>query len=214
MVFDACARLDFPRHRSRVAAPDLRQGLTISTNLFGTTYYSLVGLHAFHVTVGLIALLTVLLLALFGNVPRGAFENVEVLALLALRRCGLGGRFHRRVHCWPLAEAIEMSAQTNRRVSRNKIAHGAVDSPAPTAWPIVLAFGITLLFAGLITSLSVRSRRDSLRRRCIGWFFDVFPREAVEVLGPWEPMHDSSPRARRRTRWRRSPNLLDARGCL
>ena len=28
-------------------------GLTISTNLFGTTYYSLVGLHAFHVTAGL-----------------------------------------------------------------------------------------------------------------------------------------------------------------
>src|SRR5262245_4397211 len=28
-------------------------GLTIATNLFGTTYYSLVGLHAFHVTVGL-----------------------------------------------------------------------------------------------------------------------------------------------------------------
>src|ERR1700723_3015687 len=31
-------------------------GLTISTNLFGTTYYSLVGLHAFHVTAGLIML--------------------------------------------------------------------------------------------------------------------------------------------------------------
>ena len=31
-------------------------GLTISTNLFGTTYYSLVGLHAFHVTVGLVML--------------------------------------------------------------------------------------------------------------------------------------------------------------
>ena len=30
-------------------------GLTISTNLFGTTYYSLVGLHGFHVVVGLIA---------------------------------------------------------------------------------------------------------------------------------------------------------------
>src|SRR5271155_5404629 len=27
-------------------------GLTIRTNLFGTTYYSLVGLHAFHVTIG------------------------------------------------------------------------------------------------------------------------------------------------------------------
>jgi cytochrome c oxidase subunit 3 len=39
------------------------KGLTIQTNLFGTTYYSLVGLHAFHVTVGLLALTTVLLFA-------------------------------------------------------------------------------------------------------------------------------------------------------
>src|SRR6478672_11369389 len=30
------------------------KGLTISTNLFGTTYYSLVGLHAFHLTAGLV----------------------------------------------------------------------------------------------------------------------------------------------------------------
>ncbi len=40
--------------------------LTISTNLFGTTFYSLVGLHASHVTVGLIFLLTVLGVTLFG----------------------------------------------------------------------------------------------------------------------------------------------------
>src|SRR6266545_1335792 len=39
-------------------------GLTISTNLFGTTYYSLVGLHAFHVTAGLVMLLTVAVLGL------------------------------------------------------------------------------------------------------------------------------------------------------
>ena len=39
------------------------KGLTIQTNLFGTTFYSLVGLHAFHVLVGLLALLIVLLLA-------------------------------------------------------------------------------------------------------------------------------------------------------
>src|SRR5882757_3355659 len=37
-------------------------GLTIATNLFGTTYYSLVGLHAFHVTAGLVMLGTVLAL--------------------------------------------------------------------------------------------------------------------------------------------------------
>ena len=36
------------------------EGLTIRTNLFGTTYYSLVGLHALHVTVGLLLILLVL----------------------------------------------------------------------------------------------------------------------------------------------------------
>jgi len=56
-------------------------GLTISTNLFGTTYYSLVGLHAFHVTVGLIGLLTVLLLALFGKVHHEHSRNVDVFAM-------------------------------------------------------------------------------------------------------------------------------------
>src|ERR1035438_8847239 len=43
-------------------------GLTIQTNLFGTTYYSLVGLHAFHVTVGLLALLTVAIFARLGQI--------------------------------------------------------------------------------------------------------------------------------------------------
>jgi len=57
------------------------EGLTISTNLFGTTYYSLVGLHAFHVTVGLIGLLTVLLLALLGKVKQEHERNVDVFAM-------------------------------------------------------------------------------------------------------------------------------------
>jgi cytochrome c oxidase subunit 3 len=56
-------------------------GLTISTNLFGTTYYSLVGLHAFHVTVGLLALSLVLLLGLAGKVPAYQSDRVEVLSL-------------------------------------------------------------------------------------------------------------------------------------
>src|SRR6266576_3671458 len=43
-------------------------GLTISTNLFGTTYYSLVGLHAFHVTAGLVMLVTVAVFGLSGRV--------------------------------------------------------------------------------------------------------------------------------------------------
>ena len=57
------------------------KGLTISTNLFGTTYYSLVGLHAVHVTVGLIGLLTVLLLALLGKVQQEHSRNIDVFAM-------------------------------------------------------------------------------------------------------------------------------------
>jgi cytochrome c oxidase subunit III len=57
------------------------EGLTISTNLFGTTYYSLVGLHAFHVTVGLIALATVLVLALAGKVKQEHAYQTGVLSL-------------------------------------------------------------------------------------------------------------------------------------
>jgi len=56
-------------------------GLTISTNLFGTTYYSLVGLHAFHVTVGLIMLTIVLLFGLAGRVGKEQTARVEVLSM-------------------------------------------------------------------------------------------------------------------------------------
>ena len=55
-------------------------GLTISTNLFGTTYYSLVGLHAFHVTLGLIMLTTVLLLSVAGG-ARTQLARIGVLSL-------------------------------------------------------------------------------------------------------------------------------------
>src|ERR1700681_4280678 len=57
-----------------------KEGLTISTNLFGTTYYSLVGLHGFHVTVGLLALATVSLFTLLGHVRAEHAERVEVLS--------------------------------------------------------------------------------------------------------------------------------------
>ena len=56
-------------------------GLTIRTNLFGTTYYSLVGLHAFHVTVGLLALGTVSILTFLGYVTEKHAERTEVLSL-------------------------------------------------------------------------------------------------------------------------------------
>ena len=56
-------------------------GLTISTNLFGTTYYSLVGLHAFHVTVGLVMLGIVLVFGIAGRVGAAQAARVDVLSL-------------------------------------------------------------------------------------------------------------------------------------
>ena len=58
-----------------------KEGLTISTNLFGTTYYSLVGLHGFHVVVGLICLSTVMVFTVFGDVKREHAERIDVLSL-------------------------------------------------------------------------------------------------------------------------------------
>ena len=56
-------------------------GLTISTNLFGTTYYSLVGLHAFHVTAGMIMLFIVAIFAFAGRVGAEHSRRIEVLSL-------------------------------------------------------------------------------------------------------------------------------------
>lgn len=57
------------------------EGLTIRTNLLGTTYYSVVGLHAFHVTVGLIALATVALLTAGRHVTREHAPRIDLLSL-------------------------------------------------------------------------------------------------------------------------------------
>jgi len=57
------------------------EGFTISTNLFGTTYYSLVGLHGFHVVVGLLSLSIVMVFTLLGNVRSEHAERIDVLSL-------------------------------------------------------------------------------------------------------------------------------------
>ena len=54
--------------------------LTIATNLFGTTFYSLVGLHASHVIVGLTLLVLVLVLSLRGGVKESHAEHIEMLS--------------------------------------------------------------------------------------------------------------------------------------
>jgi cytochrome c oxidase subunit III len=58
-----------------------RDGLTIRTNLFGTTFYSLVGLHATHVVVGLIMLSLALFFSLSGRMTGKHTGRLEVLSL-------------------------------------------------------------------------------------------------------------------------------------
>jgi hypothetical protein len=58
-----------------------------------------------------------------------------------------------------------------------------VELPAPTAWPIVLAFGATLLFAGLLTSADLSVVGAVLVVvASIGWFRDVLPEERHEMV--------------------------------
>jgi hypothetical protein len=65
-------------------------------------------------------------------------------------------------------------------------APGTIEVPASTAWPFILAFGVTLLFAGLVTSASVSVLGAVLSLAgCVGWFREVFPHgheEAVPVV--------------------------------
>jgi hypothetical protein len=55
--------------------------------------------------------------------------------------------------------------------------------PAPTVWPIVLAFGLALIFAGLVTSMSVSILGAVLALTgAVGWFRDILPHEAHETV--------------------------------
>src|ERR1700739_4515729 len=58
-----------------------------------------------------------------------------------------------------------------------------IEVPASTAWPLVLAFGFTLMFAGLLTSASVSVLGVVLGvAGCVGWFREVFPHEREETV--------------------------------
>src|SRR6266478_9211432 len=76
-----------------------------------------------------------------------------------------------------------------------------VELPAPTGWPIVLAFGFTLVFAGLVTSASVSLLGAILAiAGCLGWFRDVLPEEKHERVSVSEritPVTTSRPQVAR-----------------
>ena len=58
-----------------------------------------------------------------------------------------------------------------------------IDMPASTVWPFVLAFGFTLMSAGLLTSASVSVLGIVLAAAgCVGWFREVFPHEHEQAV--------------------------------
>jgi len=61
----------------------------------------------------------------------------------------------------------------------------SIKLPAPTAWPFVLAFGLALVFAGLLTSASVSALGAALSVvGSVGWFLQVLPHEQHETVRP------------------------------
>ena len=73
------------------------------------------------------------------------------------------------------------------QIDRSAREPGEIEVPAATAWPLVLAFGFTLLFTGLLTSASVSFLGALLALAgCVGWFGEVLPREH-EVVVPIIP---------------------------
>jgi len=86
-------------------------------------------------------------------------------------------------------------------IETRQIAPATVQLPAPTAWPIILAFGITLLFAGLLTAVSVSILGAVLALAgMVGWFRDVLPHaahETVLVSGKVEPVVTTRPEVAR-----------------
>jgi hypothetical protein len=72
---------------------------------------------------------------------------------------------------------IELQNQTGER------APDSIEMPAPTAWPIALAFGLTLVFAGMVTSEAVSVLGAIVAiAGAVGWFRDVLPSEAHEKV--------------------------------
>ena len=69
------------------------EGLTISTNLFGTTYYSLVGLHAFHVTVGLIGIALAMIFTLLGKVKQSTASAWKSFRCIGISSMWSGSSF-------------------------------------------------------------------------------------------------------------------------
>ena len=90
-----------------------------------------------------------------------------------------------------------------------------IEVPAPTAWPMVLAFGMTLVFAGMVTAASVSILGAILAvAGAVGWFREVLPVEShewVPVVQEEIAIETSRESVERIARLPRSPSRLRCR---
>ena len=67
-----------------------------------------------------------------------------------------------------------------------------VEMPAPTAWPIILAFGVMLSFASLVTNPGIGIAGVALVIcGCVGWFRQVLPQEHHEMVACAAPVSEA-----------------------
>lgn len=81
-----------------------------------------------------------------------------------------------------------MSSEDSKGMSQEQ-RHAHIQMPAPTFWPMVMAFGLTLLFAGMVTHwvISVIGA-IILSRAVIGWWHNVIPHEEHETVAVEEAL--------------------------
>jgi len=80
-----------------------------------------------------------------------------------------------------------MSHEIHHGEAGERTEHAGIVLPAPTFWPIVFAFGVTLLFAGLVTHWSIGVVGLIIGiRGALGWWHNVIPIEEHEEV-PIEP---------------------------
>jgi hypothetical protein len=69
-----------------------------------------------------------------------------------------------------------MPEAINRQQETPDVSDEIVQLPAPTAWPVVLALGLTFTFAGLVTNPGISLLGVVLIvSGCVGWFHQVWP---------------------------------------
>jgi hypothetical protein len=86
-----------------------------------------------------------------------------------------------------------MSIETHHGEAGERTEATHIQLPAPTFWPMIFAFGVTLLFAGLVTFWAVAAVGFIIALRSVfGWWKNVIPHEQHEDVAI-DPAHRAAP---------------------